>query len=245
MATALHCGHALRGEVAELMALDEADRLREEDPYTERLAEMVETRIIPHRSRFEVDLNRPRHEAVYRVPEQAWGLPIWREPLPQAVIERSLKDYDAFYAALRTLLQELEQRYGRFVVFDLHAYNHRRGGPDAPPADPEENPDVNIGTGTMERTRWAPVVDRFLHDLRACEVGGRALDVRENVKFVGRGFAAWVHGNFPRSACVLAIELKKFFMDEWSGRLDAGQFEAIAAALRSTLPGLRKTLESL
>ena len=87
LATALHCGHALRGEVAALMALDEAARLREEDPYTDRMAEMVETRIIPHRSRFEVDLNRPRHEAVYRVPEDAWGLEIWREPLPQAVIE--------------------------------------------------------------------------------------------------------------------------------------------------------------
>ena len=42
------------------------------------------------------------------------------------------------------------------VVFDLHTYNHRRNGPDGPPADPAGNPQVNIGTGTMNRDRWAP-----------------------------------------------------------------------------------------
>jgi hypothetical protein len=42
--------------------------------------------MITHRSRFEVDLNRPRREAVYRIPEDAWGLDIWRdEVLPDDV----------------------------------------------------------------------------------------------------------------------------------------------------------------
>jgi N-formylglutamate amidohydrolase len=68
------------------MSLPEADRLREEDPFTDVIASAVPSRMITHRSRFEVDLNRPRREAVYRIPEDAWGLDIWRdEVLPDDV----------------------------------------------------------------------------------------------------------------------------------------------------------------
>ena len=35
-------------------------------------------RIIVNRSRFEVDINRPRDKAVYITPEDAWGLHIWK-----------------------------------------------------------------------------------------------------------------------------------------------------------------------
>ncbi|MGH8657056.1 MAG: N-formylglutamate amidohydrolase, partial [Gammaproteobacteria bacterium] len=68
VATAIHAGHALHPEIAALIALDEATRLREEDPFTAQLARVAPTRLIALRSRFEVDLNRPRERAVYRVP---------------------------------------------------------------------------------------------------------------------------------------------------------------------------------
>ncbi len=66
-----------------------------------------------------------------------------------------------------------------------------------PPADEAENPQVNVGTGTMDRARWAPVVDRFIADLRAYDFPGGRLDVRENVKFRGGHFSRWVHETFP------------------------------------------------
>ena len=72
----------------------------------------------------------------------------------------------------------------------------------------------------MDRQRWAPIVDRFIDDLRAFEFGGRKLDVRENVKFFGGHFPKWIHKSFPLSVCVLSIEIKKIFMDEWSGYPD-------------------------
>ena len=54
-------------------------------------------------------------------------------------------------------------RFGKFVDFDLHSYNHRRAGPSGPPADPAGNPEVNVGTGTMrDRAAWAPLIDRFI-----------------------------------------------------------------------------------
>ena len=67
VATAIHDGHAVRPEVAELLALDSATRLREEDPFTGRLAAVAPTYLVALRSRFEIDLNRPRDQAVYRV----------------------------------------------------------------------------------------------------------------------------------------------------------------------------------
>ena len=57
--TAIHAGHELRPELADLVLVDASIRLREEDPFTDRLA-VAGTRVTVHRSRFEVDLNRPR-----------------------------------------------------------------------------------------------------------------------------------------------------------------------------------------
>ena len=244
-ATALHAGHDLRSELSRLIEIDESTRLREEDPFTDYLAAVVPTRMLPNRSRFEVDLNRARRDAVYLSPQDAWGLDVWKERLPDEMVKRSLKEYDDFYKELKKLLTELELHYGRFVIFDLHSYNYRRMGPDAPPEDPATHPEVNVGTGTMERERWAPVVERFIHDLRAFDYLGRHLDVRENVKFQGRQFAHWVHTNFPYTGCVLAIEFKKFFMDEWTGKVNPDQLQAIFEALRSTLPGIAEEMASL
>ena len=244
-ATALHSGHEVRNEVEKLLALDEITRLREEDPYTDYLATVSPTRIIPFYSRFEVDLNRPREEAVYLTPEDAWGLQVWEHTPGQEIVQRSLAEYDAFYAELKTLLTRLEKKYGLFIIFDLHSYNYRRHGPTAEPENPQENPDVNIGTGTLDREYWGPVVDRFIRDLRQYDFLGRHLDVRENVKFVGRQLAAWVHQQFPKTGCVLSIEFKKFFMDEWSGAVDTAQIKALYDALRSTIPGLTEELLKL
>ena len=163
-------------------------RLQEEDPRTGEWAEVAPTRLVVHRSRFEVDLNRSRETAVYRRPEDAWGLNLWTHPLTDDLVARSLAEYDAFYAELDRVLAEKARRHGRFVVLDLHSYNHRREGPEGPEAEPAGNPEVNVGTGTMDREYWAPLVERFIADLRGYDFLGRHLDVRENVKFVGRQF---------------------------------------------------------
>ena len=220
VATAIHNGHEMRSEIANQIALKEPDRLREEDPFTGAWAVIAPTRIVVRRSRFEVDLNRPRENAVYIRPEDAWGLKVWNQELGPEFIERSLQVYDLFYKEVHRILSDLERRFGRFIVFDLHTYNHRREGPEGAPADPSQNPEVNLGTGTMERERWSPVIDRFVNDLRSFDFLGRKLDVRENVKFRGGQFSRWIHEAFPQSGRSLAIEFKKFFMDEWSGTLD-------------------------
>lgn len=233
--TAIHAGHELRPEVADRMALGESARLREEDPFTDRLTAIGGVPVVATRSRFEVDLNRPREAAVYVTPEDAWGLDVWDEPLPDAVIERSLAVYDAFYDALAGVLDDLA-RQGPFVVLDLHSYNHRRGGPDAPTAAAVDNPEVNVGTGSLDRDRWGHVVDRFMDDLAGRQVSGHPLDVRENVRFQGGHLSRWVHERYDGAGCALAIELKKVFMDEWTGALDEAHLDDLCGALAAAVP---------
>ena len=88
------------------------------------------------------------------------------------------------------------------------------------------------------RERWADVVGTAIDTLAEFDYLGRRLDVRENVKFRGRHLAQWIHERYPRQACVLSIEFKKFFMDEWTGVGDVEQIQAIRDALQSTVEGL-------
>lgn len=235
VATAIHAGHRLPDYAREEMALSEEGRLREEDPYTDRLAAVCEARIVCHYSRFMVDVNRPREDAVYRTPDEAWGLDVWSDPggPPEAVVRRSLRAYDRFYDRAEAFFRRIEEACGRFVVLDLHSYNHRRRGADAPPADPSGNPVVNLGTGSLDRERWGAVVDAFEATMSEAR-GGERLDVRENVRFRGGHFVDWIHETFPETGCGLAVEFKKTFMDEWTGVLDPERLSFLKAVLSRT-----------
>jgi len=243
VACAVHDGHEVRPEVAACLRLDDARRRYEEDPHTDAWTTIAATRIVARRSRFELDLNRPRDKAVYITPADAWGLEVWNCDPPPEMVEHSLRAYDDFYAHLRLLLERLVARHGHVVLFDLHSYNHVRDSQGGMSADPALNPEINLGSGTMNRERWASVVDRWLAEMRSYNYFGRRLDVRENVKFFGGHLPDWVHQQFPKSVCALAIEVKKFFMDEWTGQVDRAQHQAIGAALAHAAAGVADELE--
>lgn len=245
VAAAIHNGHDVREIVAERFALSEEAQLREEDPCTAEWAQIAKTQIIGLRSRFEVDLNRPREHAVYLQPVDAWGLEVWNQPPDAELVEASLREYDAFYAAVEQLLRGLVHDFGHVVVYDLHSYNHRREGWCGPASKAESNPEINIGTGTMDRTYWGPVVDRLIAELRHYDFQGRYLDVRENVRFRGGYLGTWIHETFPKQVCAIAIEVKKFYMNEWTGFADPVIVEEIFHALSSTLPGVESELKQL
>mgnify|MGYP003530345089 CR=1 FL=1 len=120
VAAAIHNGHLVRPEVVELLSLSDTERLREEDPFTDSLA-----------------------------------------------------NYDLFYATAEAVLRRLVATHGRVVVLDVHTYNHRRDGADGPLADADANPEVNVGASTMDRARWAAVVDGFLAELANFDYLGR------------------------------------------------------------------------
>lgn len=228
LATAIHDGHELRHEVAELINLSDGDRLREEDPFTGQAIVDVPTHIIAHRSRFEFDLNRAPDEAIYQTAEQSWGLEVWRSPPGPGLVERSLAIHRAYYAMLGNLLDDLAAVEDRFLLIDAHSYNHRRDGPNAAAMAQDAAPDINIGTFSMPRDEWAWLLDPLMDAMRGFDFNGRRLDVRENVAFQGKGEQTrFVHARYPGRGCAIALEFKKFFMDEWTGEPVSEELEAM------------------
>ena len=229
VATAIHDGHDLRPEVADVMALGDSERLREEDPFTGQAVLDVPTHIIVHRSRFEFDLNRAADEAIYRTPEQSWGLHLWKAGVPgDEVVQRSLALHAPYYRDLAQLLNVVAGKYQRFVLLDIHSYNLRRGGGDAAFEPQEKAPDINIGTFSMPRDQWAFLIDPMMDALREFDFNGRKLDVRENVAFQGKGNQTrFVHEHYPGIGCAIAVEFKKFFMNEWTGEADPEELAAM------------------
>ena len=214
-------------------------------PLHDRIADAVDSRVITRRSRFEVDLNRPRREAVYRTPADAWGLETWSdEVLDDELFRGCLTTWDTFYEQLADRLDPVAAR-GPFVPLDVHPDNRRRHGADAPPEPVADNPEVNVGTGSVDRSRFGPLIERFMTDLADPSLGCGPVDVRDNVKFEGRQLAWWVHDRYPRVGCVLALEFEKTFMDEWTGVPDEEKIACATANLAATLPGIETELDRL
>jgi N-formylglutamate amidohydrolase len=238
---AIHDGHHIREELCPYLNLSEQERSREEDPYTAYLTEVAQNRVIVHTSRFEVDMNRPKDQAVYATPEQAWGLHVWKNPLPQQMVDRSLATYESFYARLADLLRGIIEHFGYFIVLDIHTYNHRRESPriEAPPAD---NPEINIGLSNIQPT-WYPLVEELIKNFIRYPLNNHIPDVRENVKFKGGEFSRWINQSFGQYGCSIAIEFKKTFMDEWTGCVNIHHLKDIRHMLALTLPRLKKQLE--
>jgi hypothetical protein len=243
VATAIHDGHELRPEVVAAMSLGDAERLREEDPFTGQAILDVPSHVIVHRSRFEFDLNRAPVEAVYETAEQSWGLEVWREPLPTGLADRSLAIHAAYYRMLAGLLDDVASAHRRFVLIDVHSYNHRRGGPDGEATSQADAPDINIGTFSMPREEWAFLLDPLMEAMAGFDFNGRKLDVRENIAFQGRGEQTrFVHERYPGRGCAIALEFKKFFMDEWSGEPNPAELEAMRRFIAFTAEKARGLL---
>lgn len=240
IAAAIHDGHYIPDAFSKYLLLDEHERMREEDPYTAYIADLPVNTIIAGHSRFLTDLNRPKDKCIYKTPEDAWGLQVWKEPFSSTLEKRLLDYYDLFYHKFETLLKEIIARYGTFVVLDIHSYNHRRKNikQEAPT---KKNPEINIGSKN-NATYWHDLIHRFTDCLAKTTINGHHPDVRENIKFKGGEFSRWIHEHYGHYGCTLSIEFKKTFMDEWTGRVDIEHINDIRNALKSCIPLLNNEL---
>lgn len=237
LAIAVHDGHHVRHDVAECLLIDEYKRLQEEDPYTGFFTKIAASRMIINTSRFEVDVNRPREQAIYRTPEQAWGLDVWKDEVPEEVWKKNLEEYDKFYYLFERIISEIIEIWGYILIYDIHSYNYRREG-EPGENDNLINPEINVGTATMNRKLWAPVVEYFMQQMGRYNYMGRHLYIRENLRFKGGYLSEWVHRRFSNQSCVMAIELKKFYMDENTGAVDIPRLKSLKEALFETVPGV-------
>ena len=89
----------------------------------------------------------------------------------------------------------------------------------------------------MDLARFSPVVEAFRGSML-----GQGFDIRENVKFKGQNLAWWVHERYPGVGCVLAIEFKKTFMDEWTGEPDEARIGFLAEAMARTMDPVLQAL---
>ncbi|MHB9878089.1 N-formylglutamate amidohydrolase [Pacificimonas sp. ICDLI1SI03] len=219
--TAIHAGHTIRDSLLPWLEIEEEERLREEDPLTDYFLPAGDTIFRGNRSRFEFDLNRPAEKAVTVDPEDTWGLKIWDPDLPQAETDQSLALHRQFYGLMAERVEAMIAEHGRILVLDVHSYNHRRDGPDAPPIAQSGSPDIDLGATTLNKELYGPLLDRFAAGLRSRAVRGETPDVRVNVRWEdGGNFPEWLHATYGDAACVITLEYKKIFMDEWGRTAD-------------------------
>ncbi len=74
----------------------------------------------------------------------------------------------------------------------------------------------------------------MMQHLRNYDYAGRALDVRENVKFKGGYFGQWLFEKYGDNICPISIEFKKFFMDEWTGEPFEKDIRLISEMIKSS-----------
>jgi len=244
LVTAIHDGHFIPPSLLNDIHLEEHERMREEDPYTAYLADdQPANSLIVGTSRFITDLNRPRRKCIYKNPEDAWGLQVWNKPLSEAVEKELLAYYDYFYMRVKNLMDTLIKRHGNFVVLDLHSYNHRRETPHLM-ADNRINPEINIGS-VHNYPKWHAFIQDFISFLSKSNIAGHHPDVRENVKFKGGEFSNWLYRHYGNFGCVLSIEFKKTFMDEWTGRADIDHIQDLKKVIHDSIPYLTQKIKAM
>ena len=223
LATAIHHGHNVRSDLLKYFAINQQDRLREEDPYTGNWTNIGDHQLVIEQSRFECDLNRKRDEAIYKDPSQSWGLKVYQKDLPFHTHQSIMDYYDYFYTFVKSFLDSQLKKHPHFLVIDLHSYNHRRKGPKEEPGDIDLNPDFNLGTFYIKPyQKWSKVIECFEEEIKSHD-----FVVRHNVPFKGGDFSQWINKNWGGKICALTIEVKKIYMDEWTGKIDRATFDKI------------------
>lgn len=214
-AFAIHDGHQVDPAAEQFILLDETQRLREEDPYTASMAELPVNQLFVATSRFQLDINRKEEDAVYLRPEQAWGLNVWKDTLPSTILQQLYEEHKNFYQQLDNYIQHTIDKYDFFIAFDVHTYNAQRISEEEP-IDKKANPQINLGTYYNDE-KWRLVIDKFIESVQSQQLLREAIDIRENVKFKGGYLAQHILQKFGDRGCVLSIEFRKDFMNEWTG----------------------------
>lgn len=223
--TAIHSGSRIREDLQEVLLVDPNDRYREEDPGTDQFIRDFPIRIVALDSRFEYDVNRIEKRAIPLTPDMAWGLNVWKRSLTSLEVERSLVKYREFHGLLDLVADYLVGCFGRVYIFDLHSYCYRRE--QNLPWHEDKKPVINLGTEAVNGAVFRKDIDLLIQHLKQITVDKRNISVAENAVFKGGYLARRLSARHHLNLAVFAIEFKKIFMDEWSGRFYPALFEQL------------------
>lgn len=224
IATAIHHGHNLRGELKEKCALTEEERYFEEDPFTGDFISSLPIILQGEDSRYEYDLNRDPSNCIY---DDAWGKNVWLEPL--TVEERAVthEKHNRYYRILKCLIETLEKEFGLCLLYDIHSYNYQRID--------EKTPTFNVGTKQVNCRRWRKEIDVMLEGLNSIELPNLEVTALENDVFKGMGYqATFIKENF-KNTLILPIEVKKVFMNEEGGEAYPLVIEKLKESMKTVI----------
>jgi len=220
---AVHDGHQFRKELWGKCLHTEYDRWFEEDPCTKEFVKTHPIVIAGCDSRFEYDLNRDPENAIY---EDAWGKKLWKTPLNDSELKKSIAKHTAFYAVVNTLIKKLEEKFIAVVVYDIHSYNWKRWD--------REVPVINLGTSNIDNQRFGDCVENWRDSLSKIKLPYQIETTSKiNDTFQGNGyFLKFITQNF-KNTLVLATEFKKIYCDE----LQKVIYPEVVSAIENQLQG--------
>ncbi|HET8735454.1 MAG TPA: N-formylglutamate amidohydrolase [Pricia sp.] len=223
---AVHDGHQFRKSLWADCLHSEYDRWYEEDPGTKEMIATQPIVLAGRDSRFEYDLNRDPENALY---ENAWGKKLWKRPLPKKEREHSLQKHAAFYKVVDALVHQIERKYGKAIVFDMHSYNLKRW--DRPV------PTWNLGTGNIDNGRFGELAESWRLKLAGMQLpNGIPSPCKINDTFQGNGhFLKYITKNFGNTL-VLATEIAKIYCDEESGIMYPEVVASVQNQLNKLIP---------
>lgn len=223
---AVHDGHQFRRSLWENCIHTEYERWYEEDPCTKEMVQSQPIVIAGCDSRFEYDLNRAPETAIY---EDAWGKQLWKNPLSEDDVKYSLSKHSKFYKVVHALVNKIEEKYGKALVFDMHSYNWKRWE--------REVPVWNLGTANIDDNRFGELATSWSRKLGAMKLPNSIESTSKiNDTFQGNGyFLKYITQNFDNTL-VLATEISKVYCDELSGILYPEVVRSVEMQLKEIIP---------
>lgn len=224
IATAIHHGHRLRGDLAGKCNLSEAERYYEEDPYTGDFISSLPIVLQGEDSRYEYDLNRPIESCIY---ETAWGKSVWSEDVTDDERAVSISKHQCYYRILGCLVDSLESQFGLCLLYDIHSYNYQR--------IEQVTPVFNLGTSLLNKRKWRKEIDHLLGLLNDVELPNIEVNAEANSVFKGQGYqATFIKENYANTL-ILPIEVKKVFMNEISSDAFPLVIEKLKEAMKTVI----------
>ncbi len=168
-------------------------------------------------SRFEYELNHNPYRALYDYDKPKWGIKVWKRKVREEEYHRSSIKHREFHDLLEMVCRTFLEQHSHALLFDLHAYCYQRETSQAWYED--DRPEINIGTGAVNREIFGPAIKCFKSHLRRTRIHGQPLRISENEIFFGGYLSRHLSRIYHERLLVLAMEYKKIFMDEWTGEL--------------------------